>query len=180
MADEAIETDGDLIDVVDPLTPKEEAFCVAFGDPESPTYSKGTASAKEAGYASPHNAAWKLRRRPKIVARLREFQVEARACAERVLSDLEHVRQRGLAEGTAAGLSVAAKCSELAGKHLGLFFERSVVSLELDARPEWDAKLAIEASHLARLRIEEAGEAGLGALPPGAPKQLTPGEESKQ
>ena len=123
-----------------PLTPREEQFCIAFGDPESTTYGRSEKSAAAAGYVQPRSAAWKLRRRPKIQARLAEFQAAATAAAGKVLSDLEHTRLAALDKGD---LATAARCSELAGKHLGLFLENSIVTLADQAdRPRYDARVA--------------------------------------
>jgi len=170
MATELMRTnDGDdLVAGPAPLTPQEETFCRAFGDPESETYGKGAKSAAAAKYSEPHNAAWKLRRRPRIIARLEEMQEEASAALGKVMSDLEHTRLRALAEGGAAGLAVAARCSELQGKRLGAF--RDVFAVDDPAeRREWDEKMAVEVSRLARLLIEQDGDRLLGLPAPGEP-----------
>jgi hypothetical protein len=146
------------------LTPKERAFVDAFGDPESPTYSRGTLSAEAAGFSQPHSAQWKLRRRPRVARALEAYQEMSRAAIGKVLADLEHTRQRALEKGD---LAVAARCSELQGRHLGAFFERSVLTLDTTP-PDWDERVAVEASRLARLMLEDAGERGLGALPASA------------
>ena len=144
MAEELAETDGDggeaLVAVV-PLTPKEESFCRFYGDPESPHYSRPTAAAIAAGYAekSAWSTAWKLRHRSHVQARLMVFQKAAFAAAGKVLTDLEHTRLAALEKGD---LAVAARCSELAGKHLGLFLENSVLTLSQDTLPRYDARAA--------------------------------------
>jgi hypothetical protein len=131
-----------------PLTPKEEAFCVAFGDPESVTYGRSEKSAAAAGYVQPRSAGWKLRRRPRIIARLGEFQAAAKAVAAKVLTDLENTRLLALEKGD---LAVAARCSELQGKHIGMFYERNV--LTLDSPGVYDPVLAIEARRITRFLL---------------------------
>ena len=182
MAGELVRTDGDGDDLGEDLgaglmrTPKEEAFCRAYGDPESETYSRGTASAAVAGYASPHSAAFKLRQRPQVIERLEEFQVAARAAQGRVLSDLEHVRLLALKDGSAAALSVAARCSELCGKHLAMFAERVMVDEE--RRREYSDAERAEAARLTRLLLQDEGAVGLGVLPP--ERQLTAGDPGQE
>jgi len=167
MARELMRTnDGDeLVAGPAPLTPKEELFCRAFGSVESETFGRATASAAAAKYVSPHNSAWKLRRRPRIIQRLEEYQKEASAALGKVMADLEHTRLRALAEGGAAGLAVAARCSELQGKHVAAFAD--IVRVDVGEKREWDEKRALEVSRIARLLIEDAGAGGLGvpALP---------------
>ena len=147
-----IETD-DLIPGPPPLSPQEEQFCCAYGDPESETYGKATASAALAGYVEPHNAAWKLRRRPRIQARLAQFQDVTTAAVGRVLSDLEHERQLALAKGDIAS---AVRASELMGKHLGMFREN--IEIEVGASRAYTEAEALEAKRLAVLMLEGAGE----------------------
>jgi len=144
------------------LSPRAEAFCQHYGNPESPEYSNGTKSAAAAGYSTPHVAQYRLRRNPKIIKRLEQFQDAARASAAKILTDLEHTRLRALEKGD---LATAAACSIAAGKHLGMFYEKSLISLDMAERPEYDERLAVECSRLARLAIEDAGAAGLGAAP---------------
>jgi hypothetical protein len=43
------------------LTPREEAFCRAYGDVESPTYGRGAKSAEVAGYSQQGQAEGVLR-----------------------------------------------------------------------------------------------------------------------
>lgn len=118
--------DGDELEGPLPLTPREAIFVKAFADVESSTYGRGTKSAIVAGYSEPHNAAYKLRRRPRIIARLGEFQAAAKAVAAKVLTDLENTRLLALEKGD---LAVAARCSELQGKHIGMFYERNLLTV---------------------------------------------------
>jgi len=163
MRSELTKSDGDELLAGDVLTPKERAFVDAYGDPESPTYSRGTASAEAAGFVQPHSASWKLRRRPRVARALEVYQEASRAAVGKVLSDLENTRLRALADGSAAGLSVAAQCSRLMGAHLGMFFERSVIGLDMPGHEEYDERVAVEAHRLAQIALERAGAAGLGS-----------------
>ncbi len=166
MAVELVRTDdGDeIVAGPAPLSPQEERFCRFYGDPESETYGKATASAEAAQYGEPHNAAWKLRRRPRIIERLREYEKVSAAAVGRVMTDLEHIRQRALAEGGAAGLAVACRAVELMGRHVAAFAD--VVVVDEPAQHQYDERLAVEASRLARIALEEMGDRAMG-LPAG-------------
>jgi hypothetical protein len=169
--EESLAPDGGekLIPGPAPLTPREEAFCVAFGDPESLHYGRPTKAAVAAGYPekSAWNTAWKLRRRPRIIARLGEFQAAAKAVAAKVLTDLENTRLLALEKGD---LAVAARCSELQGKHIGMFYERNV--LTLDSPGTYDPIRAQEARRITAILLMNPA---LG-LPPGteAPAAAAP------
>lgn len=117
MASELEEVDGEELVTGDPLTPKEELFCRAYGDPESDSFGKATKSADVAGYVQPHNAGWKLCRRPRIIARLAEYHKAASADLGRVMANLEHIRLLALAKEP-QDLATAARCAELQGKRL--------------------------------------------------------------
>jgi len=178
MARELMRTDDgdDLVAGPAPLSPKEELFCRAWGSVESETFGKAAASARVAGYSEPyHQAAWRLRRRPRIIARLKEYEEMAAADLGRVMSNIERTRILAEEKGDHA---TALRAAELQGRRLGAFFERSVLTLDVPAQHEYDAVLAVEASRIARLLIEEAGAAGLGAAPPETErKQLNPGQK---
>jgi len=148
---------GDVEDVGDGpvLSPREEAFCRAYGDVESPTYGRAGKSAEAAGYSGPRSAALKLRRRPRIRARLAEFYELARAAVEKVIADLENERLTALAKGDVAS---AVRASELQGKHLMMFSERYVLDMpELQALSEVQI---VEALRLSRLLLLESNASG--------------------
>ena len=128
-----------------PLSPQEEAFCRFFADPESLHYGRPTKAVVAAGYAekSAWNTAWKLRRRPRIIARLAQFQAAATAAASKVLSDLENTRLQALAAGDWA---TSARCSQLQGQALGLFYERNILSVDVPG--EYDERAALEARRI--------------------------------
>jgi len=149
-----------------PLTPKEELFCRAWGDPQSETFGRATKSAAVAGYTQPHNAAWKLRRRPRIIARLKEYEEMAAADLGRVMATIEHIRLAAEEKGDHA---TALRAAELQGRRLGAFFERSVLTVDVPAQREYDSRLEIEAHRVARLLIEEDGDRVLGLPVRGEP-----------
>jgi hypothetical protein len=153
MSDED-ESDGELVVGGPlPLTPKELDFCERFGSPESDTYGKGTLSAKLAGYEQPHNAAWKLRRRPRIIAKLEEYQEAVRATVGKVLADLEAERLIALAKDP-PDTAAAIRATELMGKHLGMFVDFGVVTtFDLERRRQFTDREIEEGSRLARLAI---------------------------
>jgi hypothetical protein len=132
-----------------PLTPKEEMFCRAYADPESATYGQATKSAEVAQYQEPHNAAWKLRRRPRIIARIAEYEKLTRACVGKVLTDLEHERQLALAKGD---IAAAIRASELQGKHLAMFTDRMAVDDSATVE-RYDARRAEEASRIVAILL---------------------------
>jgi len=172
--------DGDLIEGSDPLTPREEVFAAAYACPESATYGRATRSAEVAGYkGQPHAAAWRLRRRPRVVAKIAQYQAATLATVGKIFSDLENQRLLALAKDP-PDIQAANRSSELQGKHLAMFTDRVVVD-DPAARHEYDAVLAVECSRIARVLIEDAGAAGLGALPPETErKQLAPGNKEDE
>lgn len=156
---ELVETDDDLLRTP-PLSPKEEAFCVAYGDPESATYGKATASAQAAGYVEPRNAAWKLRRRRRIVERLEQFHDAQRAGVQKVLSELEHERRLAEEKGDVASM---VRATELKGKHQGMFIDRGMMTVaDLTVRETLTESERAAAHELGRLLIERGFKGGTG------------------
>jgi hypothetical protein len=176
LALEKVEPEADdLVSGPLPLTPKEEAFVRFFADPEqSETYGRGTASAEKALYSQPHNAQWRLRRRPRIIARIAEFQDLTTAARGKVLSDLEHERLLALAKGD---IQAAVRATELQGKALGLFVD--VAQIGVGPTREYDELTQSEAKRLARLMVQDAidhpdrAPALDGMLPPALPGQAS-------
>lgn len=162
-----IERDGQ--DGPEVLTEKERAFCEHFTDASAPsTFGNPTAAALAAGYASVRDSVWRLMRRPRIRERIGEM-LAAQTGPEAVLASLEIIRRLSLAIGD---LQVATRVTELLAKTNGMFVDR--VILDLPGQVEYDARLEVEMHALARLRLEEAGVAGLGVLPEdAAPALLT-------
>ena len=150
---ELAETDGEkLIAGPLPLSPKEMLFLRAFCDVESTTFGQAVASATLAGYASPRDSAWRLRRRPRIVAAIAELEKAVRVQIGKVLTDLEFTRLAALTKGD---LAVAARCSELQGKHIGMFYERSVVDVKVVG--QYDERAAVEARRITAVLLLNPG-----------------------
>ena len=137
------------------LTPKEELFVRAFCDPQSSTYSKATKSAEVARYSEPHNAQWRLRRRPRIIQRIGEY--ERLVCVQigKVLSDLEHERLLALEKGDVAS---AIRASELQGKHLAMFTDK--VAVDETYVHVYDERAAIETRKITRILLLGSVEQG--------------------
>ena len=78
------------------LTAREEAFCVAYTTIGSETFSNGTKSATEAGYAedSARTQAWRMLRKEHIKRRIRELydknMEENMVTVNSVLANLDH------------------------------------------------------------------------------------------
>lgn len=120
------------------LEVKEELFCQAYAVIESETYGKVKDSTVAAGYAEKNakTQGWRLKRRPQVQARIQELLADnIEKHSSKVLSDLEHHRQLAIAKGDIAS---ANKCSELLGKSLGLFYERSSPTADEIERQELD------------------------------------------
>jgi hypothetical protein len=160
------EDENDLVGSL-PLTPKEAAFVRYYGNPESESYGHATNSAAKAGFVQPRSAALKLRRRPRVIAALVELQKVVAGAAERVLADLEHVRLLALQKGD---LAVAARCVELAGKHLGLFYESNVV-IDVAALRHYTDEELTEGRRLAAFMASTYGQVLEGDVPAALPGQ---------
>ncbi len=106
------------------LTAKEEAFCVAYTTIGSETFSNGSKSAIEAGYAedSARTQAWRMLRKEHIKRRNRELydknMEENMVTINSVLANLDHDRQMARKNHQ---YSVATRCTELRGKYLAMF-----------------------------------------------------------
>ena len=98
------------------LTAKEEAFCVAYTTIGSETFSNGTKSAIEAGYAedSARTQAWRMLRKEHIKKRIRELYdknaEENMVTTSSVLANLDHDRLMARKHNQ---YSVATRCTEL-------------------------------------------------------------------
>ena len=106
------------------LTAKEEAFCVAYTTIGSETFSNGTTSAIEAGYAenSARTQAWRMLRKEHIKKRIRELynknMQENMVTVGSVLANLAHDRLMARKHNQ---YSIAKGCTELEGKYLAMF-----------------------------------------------------------
>jgi len=140
-----------------PLSPKELAWCEAFGNPESETFGHARKSAEAVGYSQAHNAGWKLRRRPRIIQKLAEFEKVVRVQIGKVLTDLEFTRLAALTKGD---LATAARCSELQGKHLAMFTD--AVFVDDSATVErYDARIAEDARRITAILCQQRAAAPL-------------------
>jgi len=157
---ELTETDDAPVPGPLPLSPKELRFCEQFSNPESETFGNATASAAAAGFIQPRSAGWKLRRRPRIIAKLQEYHAAVRVAVGRVLADLENVRRLAVEKGD---LATALAAVVAMGKHIGMFYERNVVSM-VDPGV-YDPILAVEARRITAILLLNPG---LG-LPPEVP-----------
>lgn len=115
-------------DLLKGLTDKQQRFVLAYCD-DAFSFN-ATAAAKEAGYDAKSNHAfqqigWANLRNPKIHNAIQKILGAVYATAdlsiERVLTDIEHTRQRAMRDGNWA---VALKASELHGKYLKMFVDR--------------------------------------------------------
>ena len=164
--------DGDekLLETV-PLTPKELAFCEAFGNPESETFGNATASGAAAGFIQPRSAGWKLRRRGRIIAKLKSYHTAVTVAVGRVLADLENERRLAVEKGDIAS---AIRATELMGKHLAMFTD--VLATDIPDAPRYDARIAAEASRItAFLLLNPASDSPLALpAPPAVIEQKQP------
>lgn len=105
-------------------TAKEECFCVAYTTIGSDTFSNGTKSAQEAGYAedSSRTQAWRMLKKEHIKKRIRELNEknmeENMVTVSSVLANLAHDRIMARKNHQ---YSVAARCTELEGRWLAMF-----------------------------------------------------------
>jgi phage terminase small subunit len=139
------------------LNPKEDSFCIHYTTIGTETYSNGTRSAMEAGYAekSAHTSAWKLLKRPAIRERVLELHTENMRrnmiTVDKVLADIEHdkilARQKG-------DIASALRADELQGKYLAMFVERSQVETAEEVKQLTD-KQQEEARRIAAILLRQ-------------------------
>ncbi len=128
------------------LTAKEEAFCVAYTTIGSETFSNGTKSAIEAGYAedSARTQAWRMLRKEHIKRRIRELydknMEDNMVTTGSVLANLSHDRQMARKNRQ---YSVATRCTELQGKYLAMFTDNISDTTEQVPEPLTDEEQAI-------------------------------------
>ena len=107
-----------------PLSPREEAFCVAYSTIGSETFNNGTKSAIEAGYTedSARTQAWRMLKKEHIKNRILELyeknMEENMVTTASVLANLAHDR---LMARKHHQYSVAKSCTELEGRYLSMF-----------------------------------------------------------
>ncbi len=127
------------------LTGKEEAFCVAYTTIGSETFSNGAKSAIEAKYAedSARTQAWRMLKKEHIKKRISELieknMQENMVTVNSVLANLAHDRQMARKHHQ---YSVAKSCTELEGKYLAMFYERSVLQETTEQQVLTEVQLA--------------------------------------
>lgn len=149
----------DETNVAETLSGPQETWCQAYEDTElnSETRGNASASARLAGYKSPGAAGFKMKHNPRIQRRLAELQKEHRLAAgisvDKVLTDLDRQRQMAEAKGD---ISAAIRASELQGRHLAMFTDRSVVE-EPQEVEHLDERRTEEARRIAQIRLRDCG-----------------------
>ena len=142
----------DKLDNEKALTAQEEAFCQAFGNPESETFGKQEASAEAAGYSGARTAAWRCMRRPRVKKRLQEIYDASEFSVGRILTNLLHDRKLAEAKGD---ISAMVRADELCGKHLRMFVERQEINAR-DDEPMTDEEEAYHREYAAWRLDQEA------------------------
>jgi len=146
--------DGDVVPLAD-LTEKERRFVEAFGDPESETFARRTASAEAAGYSGGRTAAWKILQRPRVREALKIYAEQAQRGLDFVMLQVEHIGRKAYESGD---WSTALRASELLAKRLGGFVERLMISADArDVQRELSEAEEEEARRLADLRLGVVG-----------------------
>ena len=150
------------------LTAKEEAFCVAYTTIGSETFSNGTKSAEEAGYAenSARTQAWRMLRKEHIKKRIRELydknMEENMVTTGSVLANLSHDRQMARKNRQ---YSVATRCTELQGKYLAMFTDNIADKTEKVPEPLTDEERAILQEAARKLTALHTKEPEYGETP---------------
>ena len=118
------------MDNSDPLTPKQESFCIHYTTIGAETFSHGTKAAIAAGYSetSAYSQASALLKKPEIRERIKDLHAENMSrngiTVEKVLADLEHDK---LLAREAGQFAVAKECSIAQGKYLAMFADRHLI-----------------------------------------------------
>jgi phage terminase small subunit len=121
-----------------PLTVRHDSFCVHYTSIGAPTFGNGTRAAVAAGYAEAGAAvlAHKLLKDKRIIDRINELHSENMVrnmiTVDKVLSDLEHDKLMARENHQYA---VAKGCTELQGRFLAMFTDRSQVEDVTKVRP---------------------------------------------
>jgi len=151
------------------LKHRQDAFVLAYTTPTATTYLCAAKSAEAAGYSPKTCAeqASRLMKKPRIRGLIDASleKVAEKLTAEGAIDVAFVVRQH---------LEAMARCRiagdrtnerehlECIGRHLGVY--DTSLHLDLIVKHEYDERLAVEASRIARVLIEEAGAGGLTLL----------------
>ncbi len=144
------------------LTPKQEAFCVAYTTIGSETFNNGTKSAIEAKYAedSSRTQAWRMLRKEHIKKRIRELydqnMQENMVTFNSVLANLAHDRQMARKHHQ---YHVAKSCTELEGRYLAMFTDNISQTTKNDLpvlTPEEETIIRANAIRITGRKVKEA------------------------
>jgi hypothetical protein len=145
---------GAIEQLINGLTVMEDAFCQFYTALGEDTCQNGTKSAKKAGYKQPHNAAWKILRRPEIRQRISEIHRERMdkymITPEGTLMKLENLRIKAEMKGD---LTTAKGCVELQGKYLAMFSDRIRIDVFEEQHIEITASIEREAEKIAKMSL---------------------------
>jgi len=149
-----------------------EAFARHFATPGTKAYQNATQAAIAAGYtkrSARGQGSW-LKAKPDIRSLIDSIssEVAAKMAAENAVTveyvKSEHVRQMAMClEGKRPDRTNAREHLVSLGRMVGAY--DTSLHVDLTVRQEYDERLAVEASRIARVLLEEAGSKGLGALP---------------
>jgi len=142
-----------------PLTVRQDSFCVHYTTIGTPQFGNGTRAAIAAGYAEAGAAvlAHKLLKDKRIIARINQLHSENMTrnmiTVDKVLADLEHDKLMARENHQYA---VAKACTELQGRYLAMFTDRTQVEDVTEAR-RLTEKEAEEARRIAAIRLRDCG-----------------------
>ena len=142
-----------------PLTVRQDSFCVHYTTIGEPQFGNGTRAAIAAGYAEAGAAvlAHKLLKDKRIIARINQLHSENMVrnmiTVDKVLSDLEHDK---LMARENHQFAVSKSCSELQGRYLAMFTDRTQIDDPAQARQLAEKELE-EAKRIAQIRLRDCG-----------------------
>jgi phage terminase small subunit len=139
-----------------PLTVRQDSFCVHYTTIGTPQFGNGTRAAIAAGYAEAGAAvlAHKLLKDKRIMARINrlhsENMVRNMITVDKVLADLEHDK---LMARENHQYGVAKACTELQGRYLAMFTDRTQIDDPAKAR-QLTEKDETEAKRIAQYLLD--------------------------
>jgi phage terminase small subunit len=142
-----------------PLTVRQDSFCVHYTTIGEPQFGNGTRAAMAAGYAEAGAAVLvhKLLKDKRIIHRINQLHSENMVrnmiTVDKVLSDLEHDK---LMARENRQYAVAKSCTELQGRFLAMFTDRSQVEDVTEARRLTERELE-EARRIAAILLKDCG-----------------------
>ncbi len=142
-----------------PLTVRQDSFCVHYTTVGEPQFGNGTRAAIAAGYAEAGAAvlAHKLLKDKRIIDRINQLHSENMVrnmiTVDKVLSDLEHDKLMARENHQYA---VAKACTELQGRFLAMFTDRTQIDDPAKVRELAEKELE-EARRIAAIRLKDCG-----------------------